>query len=71
MQGTIRSYHEETLGEIEKKIIKISEATADALNCKANVEISRLYPETSNPAKETDHIIRLCKKWFGPEHFSQ
>jgi metal-dependent amidase/aminoacylase/carboxypeptidase family protein len=66
MQGTIRCYNNETLDRIEDKIIKISEKTAEAFNCKAIVDLVRLYPETSNHPKETDHIIRLTKKWFGP-----
>ena len=41
------------------------------MECKAIVEINRLYPAIINPATETQHIKRLAKKWFGPEHFSE
>jgi hippurate hydrolase len=29
------------------------------------------YPAVINPKKETDHVIRLAKKWFGEVNFSQ
>ena len=41
------------------------------MECKAVVDITRLYPAVINHVTETGHIKRLATKWFGPEHFSE
>ena len=40
------------------------------MDCTADVDIERQYPATINHPTETQHVIRLAKKWFGPEHVS-
>lgn len=49
----------------------MTESTAEAMGCKAKVDIIELYPATINHAKEAEHIERLAKKWFGEENFSK
>ena len=71
MQGTMRTYDENVLKLMKEKIRTISTHTAEALGCKAEVEIIDHYPAVINHAKETDHVVRLAKKWFGEEHFSE
>ena len=41
------------------------------MECKAIVEIIRLYPVVVNHATETLHVKRLALKWFGPDHVSE
>ena len=41
-----------------------------AMNCTVDVSLQDLYPAVQNHKAETDHVIRLTKKWFGEEHFS-
>ena len=71
MQGTIRSYDEATLVRVCQRIEKICTDVASAMECKAEVNINRLYPAVINHATETEHVKRLALKWFGPSHFSQ
>ena len=71
MCGTIRSYDEPTLEVMKRRIREISEHTALAMECDAVVSLEDMYPAVINHKTETDHVIRLAKKWFGEEHFSQ
>jgi hippurate hydrolase len=71
MQGTLRTYDEDTCDLIHKRIREISEGTAKAMGCTVEVDLNKMYPAIINHKKEADHIERLAKKWFGPEHFSQ
>ena len=68
MQGSIRSYDAETQEKVISRIEKICKDIASAMECKAEVEITRLYPAVVNPAIETEHVKRLGAKWFGPQH---
>ena len=53
MQGTIRSYSVETREKVIKRIETISEEIASAMQCKAEVNITRAYPAVINHATET------------------
>lgn len=70
MEGTIRSFDEETRVKVCERIRKISTDIASAMECEAEVVLTSLYPAVVNPAVETQHVERLAKKWFGPAHFS-
>jgi hippurate hydrolase len=70
MQGTIRSYKESTLGKIKERIQDICDGTAKAMGCTVDVSLEDMYPAVVNHKVETEHVIRLAKKWFGEEHFS-
>ena len=70
MQGTIRSYDTETLEAMKKRIREISEGVAGAHQCHAEVDIQDYYPAVVNHATETQHVIRLAKKYFGEAHVS-
>lgn len=41
------------------------------MECKAELNINRMYPAVVNHALETQHVKRLATKWFGPEHVSE
>ena len=70
MQGTIRSYDAATCDLIHKRIHEICEGIGKSMGCKVDVDLNKMYPAVINHKKEADHVERLAKKWFGPEHFS-
>lgn len=70
MQGTIRSYDPATLEVMKRRIKEISEGVAAAHECSAEVLIEDVYPAVVNHEKETQHVVRLAKKYFGEEHVS-
>ena len=61
MQGTIRSYNEEVNNTVVERIKAIAEGTAEAMGCKANVNIDEYYPPTINTEKETNNVYNLAK----------
>ena len=71
LKGSIRSYDEESKEKMKERIKAISESVAEGLDCKAEVELIDDYPPVVNHPGPTSHVIRLAKKYFGEEHFSQ
>ena len=67
MQGTIRVYNQKTMDLVKAKIRLIAENTAEANNCKAEVEINEMYPATVNHKKEVEHVVRIAEKHFGAD----
>jgi len=53
MQGTIRCYNQEVFLKIRNKIKHIAETTAEAFNCRAEVDFNEMYPPVINHEKET------------------
>ena len=43
---------------------------AKAMGCEADIVLNDRYPAVINPKRESDHIVRLAKKWFGESHYS-
>ena len=41
------------------------------MECRAEVNIHRGFPQVVNHSKETQHVKRLATKWFGPQHVSE
>ena len=68
--GTLRTYNPKVLESVKEKMIHISECTAQAFDCKVEFEINDKYPVTINPEKETQHIFRIAKKYFGENRVS-
>jgi metal-dependent amidase/aminoacylase/carboxypeptidase family protein len=56
MEGTIRTYTKEALELVKTKIISISENTAKAFDCRAEVVIKEGYPPVVNHKTETEHV---------------
>lgn len=54
---------------MHKRIEEICAGIGQAMGCKVDVDLNKMYPATVNPKMESDHIERLAKRWFGPEHF--
>jgi len=71
MQGCIRSYDNESHEKVAARIKTICESVAEGLGCKAEVSLFDYYPAVINHPEPTSHVIRLCKKYLGEEHFSQ
>lgn len=71
MEGSIRSYDKETLIKMKERIRTICDHTALAHGCKAEIELNDLEPPVCNHKQQTDHVIRLAKKFIGVENFSQ
>ena len=67
MQGTIRVYNEKTNELVKQKIRLIAENTAEAMGCKAEVDLIDMYPPTVNHKTEVEHLVRVAGKYFGPE----
>ena len=70
MLGTLRTYDVPTRELVKQRIKEISEKVAQAHECDADVVIWEKYPPIINHATETNHVIRLAKKFIGEEHFS-
>jgi len=70
MQGTIRRYDIPSRERMKERIRTICCDVAAGFNCKAEVDLNDLYPPTINHPEQTAHVIRLCKKYIGSEHFS-
>lgn len=71
MQGTIRSYDDETLEVMKTRIRSIAEGVAQGFGCTADVALVDMYPAVKNHKEQTDHVIRLAKQHIGEAHFSQ
>ena len=60
MQGTIRSFDEETLELVKKRIVELSENIAYSMGCRVQVSLDGEYPTVVNSPQETQHVIRLA-----------
>jgi metal-dependent amidase/aminoacylase/carboxypeptidase family protein len=60
MQGTIRSYNTSTRDLVKNKVKLITETTALAFGCEAEVDHHDMYPPTVNHKTETEHVVRLA-----------
>lgn len=71
MLGTIRIYDMSLLPHIKNRIQLISESTAKANDCRAEVSFVDDCPSVINHPEQTQHVIRLAKTHFGELNFSQ
>ena len=67
LKGTIRSFHKPTLAKMKKRINTICKRIAEAHDCTAEVDLTDLYPAVINHKKQTNHVIRLAKKYIGED----
>ena len=63
--GTLRTYNPKVIQAVKAKIVQISKSTAAAFDCKVEFEFNDKYPPTVNPQRETEHVIRVAKNYFG------
>lgn len=71
IRGTIRSYDAEEKAVLCKRIREIVSGVTKAHECDAEVDIWTKYPPVVNHTEQTNHVIRLAKKYIGEAHFSQ
>lgn len=67
MMGTIRSYNTSTRDLVKNKVKLITETTALAFGCEAEVDHDDMYPPTINHKTETEHVVRLATEAFGAD----
>lgn len=65
MQGTVRTYGKETKSKVLEKITQITESTAKAHDCTAEIEYIHMYPSVINHTTEADHVRRVAINHFG------
>ncbi len=63
--GSLRTYNPIVLETVKAKIVQISRSTAEAFDCKVEFEFDDKYPVTINPERETEHVFRVAKNYFG------
>ena len=66
--GTIRTYKKEILELVKEKLYHIARSTAETFGCRVEFELNDKYPPTVNHATETEHVIRVAKKYIGEKH---
>lgn len=71
LRGTVRTFSEETLDLIEKRINELSHLTCQAFNCEAQFSFDRKYPPTLNHPYETAFSARVLKDIFGEQHVDE
>jgi hippurate hydrolase len=65
--GTVRTFTNEVLDLIEKRLNEIAHSVAQAFDCEAEIEFLRNYPPTINHPKETDFAISVMKELVGEQ----
>ena len=65
LRGTIRTLKPETRDFAEKRIKKITNGVATSLGAKAEVNVNRGYPVTSNHEKQTEFAVSVAKEVAG------
>ncbi len=56
MQGSVRTYNNETRVKVLERIRVIAEQTAIAHDCTAEVELITLYPATVNHKEQVEYV---------------
>lgn len=65
--GTVRTFTNEVLDLIEKRLNEIAHSVAQAFDCEAEIEFLRNYPPTINHPKETDFAISVMNELVGEQ----
>lgn len=68
LRGTVRTFSNEALDLIEKRIGELSSQTAQALGCSVQYEFDRRYPPTINHLEPTQFCAQLLQDWRGSEN---
>lgn len=71
LRGTVRTFSEETLDLIEKRMREVTQFTCQAFNCKATFEFERRCPPTINHVNETAFCVDILKDIVGEENINQ
>jgi len=68
LEGTVRTFTEEVLQLIERRMKTIAEATCAAFDAVCEFSFRRQYPATVNHVAETDFIRRVLGEVVGPQN---
>lgn len=65
--GTIRDLSPAVFDTIKQRLTTIVEQTCAAYGCECEVDVQSRYPVLVNSEAENDHVVRLAKRFFGPD----
>jgi len=68
LEGTVRTFSEEVLELIERRMQTIAEATCAAFDAQCEFSLRRQYPATVNHVAETDFARRVLGELVGPQN---
>lgn len=68
IRGTVRTFSTATLDIIEQRLEQISQHSATALGCSAEMTFTRTYPPTINHADSAQFCADLITDWLGADH---
>lgn len=68
IRGTVRTFSTATLDIIEQRLEQISQHSATALGCSAEMTFTRTYPPTINHAGAAQFCADLITDWLGADH---
>ncbi|WP_321870110.1 M20 aminoacylase family protein [Paraburkholderia tropica] len=66
--GTVRTFSDETLDLIERRMKAVVAATASAFDCESEVDFERQYPATINDPAQTALAVEVMRNLVGDEH---
>ncbi|WP_321942387.1 M20 aminoacylase family protein [Paraburkholderia tropica] len=66
--GTVRTFSDETLDLIERRMKAVVAATASAFDCEGEVDFERQYPATINDPAQTALAVEVMRDLVGDEH---
>ncbi|NYT62432.1 amidohydrolase [Alcaligenaceae bacterium] len=67
LRGTVRTFSDETLDLIEKRMHEITQYTSQALNCTAEFSFQRKYPPTVNHEREAEFCAQVLEQIVGKD----
>jgi len=68
LEGTVRTFAEDVLEMIERRMKTIAESTCAAFDAQCEFSFQRQYPATVNHAAETDFARRVLGELVGPQN---
>eukprot|EP01016_Furgasonia_blochmanni_P046001 TRINITY_DN6559_c0_g1_i2.p1 TRINITY_DN6559_c0_g1~~TRINITY_DN6559_c0_g1_i2.p1 ORF type:complete len:228 (+),score=22.55 TRINITY_DN6559_c0_g1_i2:213-896(+) len=68
IKGTLRTFDSKFTKHFSEELITLMKEKCDKFGCTFEHDINILYPAVVNHEKETNHIIRLGKEFFGAEN---
>jgi hippurate hydrolase len=71
MRGTVRTFSDDILDIIEKRMREITELTCQAMDCKVSFAFHRKYPPTVNHPEETAFCAEVLGDIVGADHVDQ
>jgi len=71
MRGTVRTFSEDALDIIRKRMAEITHLTCQAFNCEADFSFDHKYPPTINHVRETAFSAQVLRDIVGAENVNQ